>query len=69
MGMSKSITQCKKEEAKVKMGYLANKRKKEVTDKVQVERNTTQQAEKKTRKIEHGSNKRARSSSPGQKKK
>lgn len=44
VGGSKSIVQKKKEEAKLKMTQLAEKRKKEATDKAQVDHEVAQQA-------------------------
>ena len=46
VGGSKSNAQCKKEEAKLKMMSLAEKRKKEAAEKAQVEHNAAQQMEK-----------------------
>lgn len=63
MGGSKYTTQRKKEEAKIKMTQLAEKRKKEATEKAQAERKAVQ-TEKKTGGTERGSHKGARSPSP-----
>lgn len=64
VGGSKSTTQRKKEEAKLKMTDLDAKRKKEVADKAHVEREVTQQTGKQTGGTEQGYDKGARSHSP-----
>ena len=56
--------QRKKEEAKLKMAQLAEKRKKEATDKAQAECDAAQQMENKTGETEHGFDKGVRSPSP-----
>lgn len=64
VGRSKSAMQKKKEEAKLKMAQLAEKRKKEVVDKGQVEHKAAQQRGKQIGGTEQGSDKGARLPSP-----
>lgn len=64
VGRRKSAMYKKKEEAKLKMTQLAEKRKKEVTDKAQVECKATQQTRKKTGGTKQSSRKGMRSPSP-----
>jgi len=54
VGSSNFVAQRKKEEAKLKMAQLAEKRKKEATGKAHTEHDSTQQTQQQTKKTEHG---------------